>query len=231
MQTSLVSRSGRYKERLLTAVNSQHLRNSAIIATAGVLLSILEGSAVFSFNHAQNTDKNYKTKKSINASKVEGSELIGKEAPEFVGLKWLDGKHHTLKEYRGHPVLIRFWNRNCSMCAESAPTLTDLKDQFGEKGLVVIGIHHRKTSAPDSLTSVRATAQAWKMNFPIAIDNDWQTLNKMWMNKKRIMTSVTLLIDKEGKIIWLHPGGTLRRGSSETVQLDKIISQQLQKNT
>lgn len=153
------------------------------------------------------------------------ADLIGKQAPEFAGLDWMGGKPYTLKELRGTPVLIRFWNRHCDMCKDSAPILEDLHKKYSKRGLHVIGIHHKKTAQPDTAEQVTEQARKWQMSFPIAIDNDWVTVKRLWMHRDRSMTSATILIDKNGTIDWIHPGGTLRK--TDQAALEKIIEKQL----
>lgn len=157
----------------------------------------------------------------------EGADLIGKVPPEFAGLNWVDSKPLTLKELRGKPVLIRFWNRHCSMCENSAPFLNELYEKYSACGLVIVGIHHKKTPEPDTVEQVRKQAREWKIAFPIAIDNDWATVKKIWMNRDRSMTSASILIGKDGRVAWLHSGGTLSKGKKEAIELEKAIGRQL----
>lgn len=140
---------------------------------------------------------------------ADGADLIGTKAPEFCGLKWL-GTPYTLAQLRGKVVLIRFWLADCSMCTNSAPALNTLYKRYGNKGLVVIGIHHPKSASVRDQAVVEQAAKRNGFAFPIAIDNDWQTINSLWLKgKKRPFTSASLLIDRTGIIRWVHPGGEL----------------------
>ncbi len=160
-------------------------------------------------------------------SQVDGAELIGTMAPEFTGLAWVGGKPHTLKEFRGHPVVIRLWNRHCSMCKNTAPLLNDFYEKYSSRGLIVIGIHHKKTADPDTVKQVEEQAKDWHMVFPVAVDNDWKTVKSLWMHKDRAMTSATILIGKDGRIAWLHPGGTIAKGSPAATQLEHAVRRAL----
>lgn len=164
-----------------------------------------------------------------NVEKVagEGDELIGKIAPEFASMQWVDGKARTLKELRGHLVLIRLWNRHCGMCKDTAPLLNDLYKKYSIRGLVILGVHHKKTAKPDTIDEVKAQAAAWHMSFPIAVDNEWKTVKRMWMYKERPMTSATILIGTDGRILWVHPGGTIESNSQAAKQLDAAIESAL----
>lgn len=161
------------------------------------------------------------------ASNTEGSELLGKPAPELTGITWLNAKPTMLKNLRGKVVLIRLWNRHCSMCEHSAPLFNELHRKYCGKGLVVIGIHHKKTKAPDTIKEVADTAKLWKLEFAIGLDNDWISVKKLWMYNNRSMTSASILIDKNGRYVWIHPGGTLAAGSKDAVELETKIQKEL----
>lgn len=160
-------------------------------------------------------------------SNIDGQELVGKLVPEFAEMKWVDGRQRTLKEFRGHPVLVRFWNRHCGMCKDTAPLLNELYEKYSSRGLIIIGVHHKKTNSPDTVEEVKSQASAWHMKFPIAIDNEWKTVNRFWMNENRSMTSATILVGTDGRILWVHPGGTIEKNSAEAKQLDQVISQSM----
>jgi thiol-disulfide isomerase/thioredoxin len=189
-------------------MKSWHITVSCIAMLLWAALAHHDGNAVF----ARNT---------------EGSELIGKPAPELTGITWLTAKPPVLKNLRGKVVLIRLWNRYCSMCENTAPLLNELHRKYCGKGLVVIGIHHKKTKAPDTIKEVADAARLWKMEFAIGLDNDWISVKKLWMHNDRSMTSASILIDKNGRYIWIHPGGTLAPGSKDAIELETKIQQEL----
>lgn len=147
----------------------------------------------------------------------EGADIIGTKAPEFAGLIWVNSKPLTMASLKGKPVFIRFWLGDCSYCRKSIPAINYLHKTYGPKGLVVIGIHHPKGATslrvPDKVETVM---HQWGMNasIPVALDNDWQTINRFWTGKSRDYTSASILIDKDGIIRWVHPGGTLVLPSS-----------------
>ena len=142
----------------------------------------------------------------------EGSELIGTRAPELRHLKWLNSQPLTLEKLRGKVVLIRFWLIDCPYCQRTAPALNYLLDKYGKEGLVIIGIHHPKSKEAENETLVRKCAEALNFKFPLAMDNSWANVNAYWLGqKKREYTSASFLIDKQGTIRWVHPGGEIIR--------------------
>ena len=144
---------------------------------------------------------------------AEGANLLGTAAPEWQGLRWLQGGPLTLAGLRGHPVLVRFWTDGCSLCARSAPALEDLWRRYRERGLVVVGIHHPKSQASRDPAAVQRAAHALGMTFPMATDREWETLRRYGVGTTfTAYTSVSFLIDKSGIIRFVHDVGELHPG-------------------
>jgi peroxiredoxin len=141
---------------------------------------------------------------------VEGATLIGKAAPEWKGLRWLQGGPLDLRGLRGKPVLVRFWTDGCSYCSRSAPALRELWERYRERGLVVVGIHHPKAEASTTPAVIRRAAKALRLDFPIATDERWATVRAYGVGREFTrFTSVSFLIDQCGVIRFVHDGGTI----------------------
>lgn len=136
------------------------------------------------------------------------SNLVGSAAPPFKDLQWLNSPPLQLDKLRGKVVLIRFWTADCGYCETTAEALNKLHADFSKRGLVVIGIHHPKSIASRSPDYVRDASTRMGFQFPIAQDLDWKTVNEYWLNgNDRQFTSASFLIDGQGRIVWVHPGG------------------------
>ncbi|HEY2901632.1 MAG TPA: TlpA disulfide reductase family protein [Polyangia bacterium] len=147
----------------------------------------------------------------------DGSELIGKPAPPWVASEWLGSPPLDLANLRGQVVLVRwFMSTDCPYCTATAPALNRLHHEFGDKGLVVIGMYHHKSPEPLDPKKVRGLIRDFGFQFPVAIDRDWRTLHRWWLDgHKRDFTSVTFLIDQQGTIRRIHPGGTMALGTKD----------------
>ncbi len=137
-----------------------------------------------------------------------GAELVGTPAREFIDVQWLDGRPHTLAELRGRVVLVRFWTDTCPYCKATAPALRRLDEEFADRGLVVIGLHHPKPRGSSRAPAeVEASARAWGMDFLVGLDSSWATLDAWWLAEHaREATSASFLIDRRGTIRLVHPG-------------------------
>jgi len=160
-----------------------------------------------------------------------GAELVGKAAPEWVASDWMNSPPLSLNALRGKVVLVRwFTSKDCPHCNVTAPALNQLDGEFRGKGLVVVGMYHHKDDAhPLDMAKVRAgVAGDYKFKFPVAVDRDWRTLHQWWLDgRKRDFTSVSFLIDKEGIIRRVHPGGAMALGSADYREMRASIERLL----
>ncbi|MCZ6727007.1 MAG: redoxin domain-containing protein [Acidobacteria bacterium] len=146
----------------------------------------------------------------------EGLALLGARAPEWKGIEWIQGGPLDLEQLRGRTVLLRFWLVDCLFCASTAPALRELSERYGDRGLVVVGLHHPKSPAGRDPTHVLAGAKALGFDFAIGLDNDWHNIRAYGVGTEfRAFTSVSFLIDPEGVIRWVHDGGEFHRGGKE----------------
>jgi peroxiredoxin len=57
------------------------------------------------------------------------------------------------------------------------------------------------------------------MTFPLAIDPDWETLRRYWLDGRTdAWTSVSFLIDQEGIIRYVHPGGSYSPEEAQEIE-------------
>jgi peroxiredoxin len=156
-----------------------------------------------------------------NVSVAPGAELIGTTPSAWTLTDWIGSPPLSLAGLRGKVVLLRwFTDTDCPYCSLTAPALNQLYEDYAARGLVVIGVYHHKQPQPLDVAAVRGWARDYGFQFPVAIDRDWRTLHRWWLDgQRRDFTSVSFLVDQHGVIRHVHPGGALALGSRELAAL------------
>jgi hypothetical protein len=78
------------------------------------------------------------------------------------------------------------------------------------------------------LATVKTQSRKFGFEFPVAIDPDWKTLRRWWLDKHDgDWTSVTFLLDRRGVIRHVHPGGAFFKGEPGYDLLERKIQELL----
>lgn len=77
----------------------------------------------------------------------------------------------SLRDLRGHPVLINFFNTQCAPCRTEAPGLRREALRYRAQGVVVLGV----ATDGDTADTVRQYAAYHHLEYPIVVDNREQT--------------------------------------------------------
>jgi len=100
---------------------------------------------------------------------------VGTVAPAFT-LKGVDGKNHSLADYKGKVVVLEWINPNCPVSNRHAreKTMTDLVKQHGE--VVWLGINSTSPSSGDFLKPAdhQAYDQKYGITYPVLYDETGQ---------------------------------------------------------
>ncbi|GGE83298.1 cytochrome c biogenesis protein DipZ [Mycetocola zhadangensis] len=130
-------------------------------------------------------------------------------APEITGItEWFNTKDNaavSLDELRGKVVLIDFWAYSCINCQRSLPHVTAWYDAYEDAGLEVIGVHAPEYAFEKEVNNVKAGAENFGIDYPVAIDNSLST----WTNYRNRYWPASYLIDADGTVrhIKLGEGG------------------------
>jgi cytochrome c biogenesis protein CcmG/thiol:disulfide interchange protein DsbE len=119
-------------------------------------------------------------------------------APAF-SLTDITGKPLKLSDYRGKVVMLDFWATWCGPCRIEIPGFIQLQNQYGRRGLAIIGI-----SMDDSSEPVVEFYKELHMNYPVAVGND--RLGELYGGVLGLPT--TFLIGRDGRIYAKHVGAT-----------------------
>lgn len=147
--------------------------------------------------------------------------IVNLPAPEWSVRNWINSEPLSLAKLRGKVALIRWWTGpSCPYCSPSAPRLNRLHRRYKDRGLVVIGFYHHKSEEPLRVAEVRRLAKTMGMEFPVAVDAEWRTLKRYWLDRVdgEPWTSVSFLIDQQGVVRYVHPGGTITAEDAERIE-------------
>lgn len=120
---------------------------------------------------------------------------VNRTAPDFK-LPDLDGKMHSLSEYRGKVVFLNFWGSFCAPCVREMPSMEGLIRQYQEQGLVMIAV---------SFDPKKQDAQAFMNEFlpgeRSAMTVLWDPTSQTGREFGTELVPETYIIDREGRII------------------------------
>ena len=124
------------------------------------------------------------------------AEEMNKSAPNFT-LKSNSGKNLKLSESRGEVILLNFWASWCGPCRQEMPLLDSLHNKYKGLGFKVMGVNVEENSkeAIKILNDI-------KVSFPVVFD----TSNKVSELYNVSAMPSTVLIDRDGKMRYLHKG-------------------------
>jgi thiol-disulfide isomerase/thioredoxin len=97
---------------------------------------------------------------------------------------WLNSEPLTPEALRGRVVVVQFWTYTCINWLRTLPYVRAWADKYGDRGLVVLGVHTPEFSFEREVANVRAAVESMRIDFPVALDSDyavWQAFaNHYW---------------------------------------------------
>jgi thiol-disulfide isomerase/thioredoxin len=144
-----------------------------------------------------NTSIHARIRKNINLISLEG-----KPAPALEGASLPKGK----------PVLLFFWAHWCGDCRAEAPILSQIKKEFGPKGLVLIGPTQKygyigsENNVPPSI-EVTYIEIIRKQYYAQAVDGPATVSERNFLTYGVSTTPTIALVDRNGVVRMYHPGG------------------------
>lgn len=94
-------------------------------------------------------------------------------APDFI-LSQLDGSPLRLSELKGKKVILNFWASYCPPCKAEMPHMQNYYDTYKEEDNVEIVAVNLTTSERHGIKSVQDFVDAYKLTFPIPLDENGQ---------------------------------------------------------
>src|SRR5882672_4054057 len=123
-------------------------------------------------------------------------------APELASGTWINSEALTLKGLRGRVVLIDFWTFGCYNCRNTLPSIKSWDTRYRDRGLTIVGVHTPETDSEYDIDNVRKEVPALGIKYPVVTDNDYKT----WKAYGVEAWPTIVVLDKQGRIRWLHVG-------------------------
>jgi thiol-disulfide isomerase/thioredoxin len=111
----------------------------------------------------------------------------------------MHGKSVSLAAYKGKVILLDFWATWCGPCKAEIPNFVQLQNEYGSKGLVVLGF-----SVDDTVEQLKPFVSEFKMNYPVLVglgrDDVQDAFGPIWG------IPTTFLISRDGRICRKNTG-------------------------
>ena len=138
-------------------------------------------------------------------------DLVGKAAPPLSVANYLGSKPPAVAALRGHPVLLFFWAHWCGDCKGDAPIVARIREEFGKRGLVVMGPTQLYGYAAGGEDASPAQERAWieevRERYYGALEGMPVPVSSANFRLYGASTTPTLvLIDRAGIVRMYHPG-------------------------
>jgi thiol-disulfide isomerase/thioredoxin len=132
----------------------------------------------------------------------ESDKIVGLPAPELGAGIWINSDPMTLESLRGKVVVLDFWTFKCRNCVNVLPTLKDWHARYGNRGVVLIGVHSPETDEEANLYALYTFITEQGIAYPVMTDNDFTT----WNRYRAQFWPSTFIIDREGVVRKFHFG-------------------------
>ncbi|MFN2463006.1 MAG: TlpA family protein disulfide reductase [Candidatus Dormibacteria bacterium] len=121
---------------------------------------------------------------------------VGMAAPGFT-LQGLDGRQHSLAEYRGHVVLVNFWATWCIPCRAEIPELQVTYRRHLAEGVVILGLDWK-----EGRDAVQPFVDERQVTYPVLLDAGGQAYTAYQVPA----LPQTFVLDRQGRVVVVRTG-------------------------
>jgi thiol-disulfide isomerase/thioredoxin len=127
------------------------------------------------------------------------SPLLGKPAPPL-SLVDLNGRHVTLSDFKGHPLVVNFWGTYCAPCKIEMPWLETFSKKYAADGFDVIGVTYDSEVGKDTISK---DVQKLGVTYPILLSDP--KAEKDYLSDTEVLP-MSFYVDRTGKVIQVTAG-------------------------
>ncbi len=137
-------------------------------------------------------------------------------APDFPqNLDWINSDHPlSLKELRGHIVILHFWTFCCINCMHALAQLREIEAAFPHNELIVVSVHSPKFPNEKFTETVRDAVLRYGVDHPVVNDRGMH----LWRQYAVRAWPTLIFISPEGRVLERHEGELAPETGKETVR-------------
>jgi len=128
-----------------------------------------------------------------------------------------DGKRATLADYEGKLLVIDFYATWCQPCRESIPRLMGLQQNYGPRGLQVVGLN---VGGPDDRIKVANFVKELSIQYPLGFPD--QALTDLFLSDNQTIPQ-TFVFGRRGQLVKRFIGYQSAVGD----ELEKVIQKEI----
>ena len=128
-----------------------------------------------------------------------------------IPLTLLEGQESVLADWQSDILVVNFWAPWCAPCRREVPTLIELQQDYGERGLEVLGI------AFDGVEQVAQFADEYQINYSLFIAGNRVSMYNAALGNPSGALPYTVVLDRDLNIRFKHNGEVTRE------QLEKAL--------
>jgi thiol-disulfide isomerase/thioredoxin len=99
-------------------------------------------------------------------------------AQDFLGIAaWINSAPLHISQLHGKVVLVDFWTYSCINCIRTIPYLNAWYNEYGNNGLVIVGVHTPEFTFEKNYTNVLTAVNNFEVKYPVALDSNYGTWN------------------------------------------------------